>query len=108
MATISEKNTRRYRVQFTITRTLHQAYESNLNRAKNLHVVIDFTRDFEKWFSNQLEQVSRELQQLDADQSMLEAVEPATQKATCKTVSADHSLSDRISMEGGADHGDHH
>jgi len=66
MASITEKNTRRYRVQFTMSRSLFQLYEANMARAANLHLIIDFSRDFEKWFSGQMEQVTRELQQLEA------------------------------------------
>jgi hypothetical protein len=67
MASITEKNSRRYRVQFTMSRSLYQVYEANMERAANLHVVIDFSKDFEKWFSGQMEQVSKELQQLESE-----------------------------------------
>jgi hypothetical protein len=105
MAVISEKNTRRYRVQFTMSRTLHQAYEASLERASSLNVVIDFSRDFEKWFSNQLEQVARELQQLEDEQARSEA--GPTVKQTSGG-SATQSVIEQICLEGGADHGDAH
>lgn len=103
MATIVEKNTRRYRVQFTMSRPLHQSYEGALERARKLGLVIDFSRDFEKWFANQLEQVSRELQQLE-DESQREQHQFAAQERHATAdftpqVATDHE-------EGGAGYGD--
>lgn len=66
MASITQKNNRRYRVQFTMSRELYETYQALLERASEQRVVIDFSHDFEEWFSNQLEQVSRELAKLEA------------------------------------------
>lgn len=65
MASITQKNNRRYRVQFTMRRELYETYQALLERASELRVVIDFSHDFEEWFSNQLEQVSHELGKLE-------------------------------------------
>lgn len=66
MASIAQKSNRRYRVQFTMRRELYETYQTLLERASELRVVIDFAYDFVEWFSNQLEQVSHELAKLDA------------------------------------------
>lgn len=66
MASIKKKSNRRYRVQFTMGRELYETYQTLLERARGLQVVIDFSYDFEAWFSNQLEQVSHELAKLEA------------------------------------------
>jgi len=103
MATISEKNTRRYRVQFSMSRALYQAYEANMDLANRLKVTIDFTRDFEKWFAVQLDQVARELQQLESEQGPQGSGSGATKVAQASVVSAGETTT-----EGGADHGDAH
>lgn len=64
MATITEKNNRRYRVQFTAPRALHLKYEQCMALAEKLGVMADFSRDFEKWFSAQIDQLSRDLAEL--------------------------------------------
>ncbi|ADI83304.1 hypothetical protein [Geobacter sulfurreducens] len=66
MASITQKNNRRYRLQFTMRRELYETYQTLLERASELRVVIDFAHDFEEWFFNQLEQVSHELGKLEA------------------------------------------
>lgn len=66
MASITQKNNRRYRLQFTMRREMYETYQTLLERASELRVVIDFAHDFEDWFSYQLEQVSHELGKLDA------------------------------------------
>lgn len=68
MATIVEKNTRRFRVQFSMSRSLFDNYQQCLLLAEELKVTIDFSRDFEKWFSVQLEQANRELRSLRGQQ----------------------------------------
>lgn len=98
MAVITEKNTRRYRVQFTISRAIHQTYEASLERARKLGVVIDFTRDFEKFFANQLEQVARELQQLEGEQPQSNGA-GATKVVQAPVVSVGNTTA-----EGGTDH----
>lgn len=65
MATISEKNTRRYRIQFTMHRELYEHYQTLQNRASELGVIIDFVSDFETWFAGQLDQVRHKLHDLE-------------------------------------------
>jgi hypothetical protein len=65
MASITKKNNRRYRVQFTMRRELYETYHELLERASELRVVIDFVSDFETWFAGQLDQVRHELQTLE-------------------------------------------
>ncbi|HMN14518.1 MAG TPA: hypothetical protein PKD55_19550 [Bellilinea sp.] len=68
MATIIEKNPRRFRVQFSMSRSLYNEYQQCLHLAEEMKVAVDFGRDFEKWFSVQLEQANRELSKLKAQQ----------------------------------------
>lgn len=65
MATILEKNSRRYRMQFSMRRELYEQYQTLLSRANEVGVVIDFSSDFETWFAGQLDQVRHELQVFD-------------------------------------------
>ena len=65
MAFISEKSTRRYRMQFTMRRESYELYQALLCRASELGVAIDFASDFDTWFAGQLDQVRHELQTLD-------------------------------------------
>ena len=71
MARITQKNSRRYRVQFTMRRELHEMYEAHLARAEKLQLVIDFGPDFEGWFANQLNQIGQDLQRLAAKEVAL-------------------------------------
>ena len=71
MAHITQKNSRRYRVQFTMRRELHEKYEAHLARAEKLQLVIDFGHDFEGWFANQLNQIGQELERLEAKEAAL-------------------------------------
>ena len=71
MAHITQKNSRRYRVQFTMRRELHEMYEAHLARAEKLQLVIDFGLDFEDWFANQLDQIGQELERLEAKEAAL-------------------------------------
>ena len=64
MANIEKKTGRRYRVQFTVTQTLHLTYQNCLRQADNLGLSIDFTKDFQRWFSGQVEQVAKDLDKL--------------------------------------------
>lgn len=75
MAIITEKNNKRYRVQFTAPRALHQKYEQCMAMAEKLGVLLDFSRDFEKWFSAQIDQVSRDL--LEVQEKRLREAEEA-------------------------------
>lgn len=65
MATILEKNTRRYRMQFSMRRELYEQYQTLLSRASEIGVVIDLSSDFDSWFAGQLDQVRQELQALE-------------------------------------------
>lgn len=66
MANITERSNKRNRVQFTVNCSLHKTYKGCLTQADQLKVTIDFCRDFERWFSGQLEQVSRDLDRLQS------------------------------------------
>lgn len=79
MARITQKQNRRYRMQFTMRRELHEIYEACLAKAGKLCLVIDFSHDFDKWFKNQLEQVELELDRLEAEQSALSSTHAADQ-----------------------------
>ncbi len=62
MAKITNKSTRRYRMQFTMSRESFELYQALLCRASELGLVVDFATDFESWFAGQLDQVRHELQ----------------------------------------------
>jgi hypothetical protein len=68
MATIIEKQTRRNRVQFSMPRQLYDAHQQNLELAKSLGAIIDFNRDFERWFSAQVDHVAKELLRLKEEE----------------------------------------
>lgn len=74
MAHITPKNSRRYRVQFTMRRELHEMYEFHLVRAGKLQLVIDFGPDFETWFVNQLHQIGQELDRLETKEAALNPI----------------------------------
>lgn len=69
MAIITEKQTRRNRVQFSMPKKLYETHQRNLELAKDLGAIIDFNRDFERWFGSQVEQVSKDLELLKKDAS---------------------------------------
>jgi hypothetical protein len=81
MAIIQDKNPHRNRVQFTISRLLHEQHQRCLELAGRLGVVIDFRRDFERWFRPQLEQVERDLNQLTAERQAVATIESTTASA---------------------------
>ena len=66
MARISEKNFRRFRIQFTMRRELYERYETAVTRAAALRLLLDFNQDFEAWFDQQLQQVEQELGRIEA------------------------------------------
>jgi hypothetical protein len=68
MARITEKNGRRFRVQFTMRRELYERYETCLTRAASLRLLVDFSQDFEDWFGRQLQQVQEELDRMESQQ----------------------------------------
>jgi len=61
MATITPKQIHRNRIQFSMNQQLFDAHQANVKMAKELNTIIDFTRDFERWFGQQVEQVSKAL-----------------------------------------------
>lgn len=69
MATIVVKNPRRFRMQFSMSRALYNEYQQCLRLADELKVNIDFSRDFERWLSGQLEQANRELKKMKGQQN---------------------------------------
>ena len=76
MATISEKQTRRNRVQFTMPRHLYEAHQRNLDQAKELGAIIDFNRDFERWFIAQVDQVAKELTRMKEEATKFPPAKP--------------------------------
>ncbi|MDZ4186263.1 MAG: hypothetical protein U1D97_14965 [Desulfuromonadales bacterium] len=76
MAAIKHKNNRRYRVQFTMERELHETYQEILARASERMVVVDFGCDFDVWFRNQLDQVKEMLERLDKSQCQYQQICP--------------------------------
>lgn len=65
MALIIEKSSRRNRIQFSVGDEMYKKYLANQDRAKSLRVILDFTRDFEKWLENQLEQTTSKLTEIE-------------------------------------------
>lgn len=61
MASITKKNSRRYRIQFSMNRELYETYEAIQTRSKELGLVIEFNEDFTGWFRCQLREVMEEL-----------------------------------------------
>jgi len=69
MATITPKQIHRNRIQFSMNQQLFDAHQANVKMAKELNTIIDFTRDFERWFGQQVEQVSKALLQMKEENS---------------------------------------
>ena len=61
MAIIVRKNARRNRVQFTMSDALYGNYQECLKLAEQQKACIDFSKDFDRWFTQQLDQVKKEL-----------------------------------------------
>lgn len=62
MSRIAERPSRRYRVQFSMTRETWARYMDAENLARELGVVIDYRTDFERWFIKLLDTIVKELQ----------------------------------------------
>ena len=95
MAIITEKQTRRNRVQFTMPRQLFEAHQRNLELAKELGAIIDFNRDFERWVFSQIEQVAKELGRLKEESTRQLAAKSKT--ASTKDLS-NHSQEPSLEM----------
>lgn len=78
MATIIEKNVRRNRVQFTMSNALRKQYELCQERAKRLLVMLDFSKDFERWFAGQLEQADSQLKLREENNKQATAVKSSS------------------------------
>jgi hypothetical protein len=50
---------------------LYKKYRSILARASQLQVIVDFTNDFEEWFTNQLGQVDENIDRLEVKDPFL-------------------------------------
>jgi hypothetical protein len=85
MVYIAQKNNRRYRLQFTISRRLYERYEWYLSYAKTNQLVIDFSHDFEDWLRDQLNQVGQELNSLEFKSSWPEPSCIAGQQGSSST-----------------------
>lgn len=78
MATITQKKTNRYRIQFSMSKRLYEDHQENLKLAASMSVIIDFNRDFEKWFNCQVEQTAKLLRQLQENSTITAETIPAT------------------------------
>ena len=65
MAHLTQKDSRRFRIQFTLPHPLYELYQQTLERAKKHCASINFGPEFAEWFGNQLEQINRELAALE-------------------------------------------
>ena len=68
MAHLRQKDSRRFRIQFTLPHPLFEIYQQTLDRAKKHSAGINFGPEFAEWFGNQLEQINRELAALEKRQ----------------------------------------
>ncbi len=68
MAHLRQKDSRRFRIQFTLPHPLYELYQQTLERAKKHRASINFGPEFSEWFGNQLEQINRELAALEKRQ----------------------------------------
>jgi len=64
MALIKTKNDRRYRIQFSMDRQLFFRYQATRTKAKALGLSIKFKKDFQKWFSDQLLEIDRVMEEM--------------------------------------------
>ena len=102
MAIILEKQTRRNRVQFTMPRQLFEVHQRNLELAKKLGAIIDFNKDFERWFGAQIEQVSKELGRLNDETTTPLSSKPKTAATNVISNSSQDSIppmTDKVTEE---------
>lgn len=66
MASITKKDSRRYRIQFSMDRKLFENYETIQARAKELGLVIDYNEEFSWWFGHQLRDLTEKLKEHEA------------------------------------------
>lgn len=66
MSRIAEKPTRRYRVQFSMSKQAWNKYMEAENLAAKMRLVIDYRTDFEKWFVKLIDNIINELQEKKA------------------------------------------
>jgi len=64
MALIKTKNDRRCRIQFTMDRQLFLRYQATRTKAKALGLSIKFKKDFQGWFSEQLLEIDRVMEEM--------------------------------------------
>ena len=60
-----KSKSKRPRVQFSMNRELFTTYEQLQALAEEHRITIDFRRDFEEWFGNQLNQIMQQFAELD-------------------------------------------
>ena len=65
MALVIEKNSRRNRIQFSVSDEMYKKYLASQERAKALRAILDFNRDFEKWLDGQLDQTASKLSEIE-------------------------------------------
>ena len=65
MAHFRKKPDGRCRVQFTLDCELHRRYVACRNRAKKLRYSIEFGSDFEAWFAGEIQEVERQLDEME-------------------------------------------
>lgn len=102
MAKILTKNTRRCRIQFSLPPELFDENKRINALADELAVVIDYSRDFERWLRVQLEQVNAELIRIRQERADMAIKKIPTATATIVRESAPttDSIMTVESMEG--------
>ena len=72
-----KSKSKRPRVQFSMNRELFTTYEQLQALAEERRITIDFRRDFEEWFDNQLNQIMKQFAELDRKADGAITAEPA-------------------------------
>ncbi len=71
-----QSKSNRPRVQFSMNRKLFTTYQQLQTLAEEHRITIDFRRDFEEWFSNQLNQIMQQLAALNRKEAGADTAEP--------------------------------
>jgi hypothetical protein len=71
-----QSKSNRPRVQFSMSRELFTTYQQIQSLAEEHRITIDFRRDFEEWFSNQLNQIMQQLATLNTKEAGADTAEP--------------------------------
>ena len=71
-----QSKSKRPRVQFSMNRELFATYQQLQALAEEHRITIDFRRDFEEWFGNQLNQIMQQFAALDRKEDGAVTAEP--------------------------------